>query len=127
MREPGEKQVRHLHRHAWLWERLEGDPGFVLRPMFGTKALYINGKLMLCFSAKAEPWRGILVCTDRAHHSSLMAEFPVLTPHSILSKWLYLPESSDDFEKTAECLVRLTRLRDPRIGVAPLPKKRQGR
>jgi hypothetical protein len=79
--------------------------------------------LMLCFSASEEPWRGVLVCTDRAHHAALTAEFPELTAHPILPKWLYLPEAADSFERTAAQLVSLARRRDPRIGITAKPKK----
>jgi hypothetical protein len=120
-------QIKRVHPYAWLWEPLEEDPGFVARTMFGTKAVYLDGLIMLCFSAKAEPWRGVLVCTDRKHHEALIAEFPVLSAHPILPKWLYLPESSNDFEKVAERLVALARRRDPRLGVLPRPKKRKTR
>ena len=117
-------QVRKVHPHAWLWEPLEADAGFVLKPMFGGKSVYLDGNLMLYFAAKQEPWRGVLVCTDRAHHPALQAEFPELAPHPVLPKWLYLPESTDRFERVAVRLVALARQRDPRIGVAPKPKKR---
>jgi hypothetical protein len=116
-------RARRVHRYAWLWEPLEPDASFVLGAMFGTKVAYLDGRLMLCFSAKEEPWRGVLVCTDRASHESLLAEFRALSPHPILPKWLYLPESADDFERVAERLVALARQRDPRIGVAPKGKK----
>ena len=112
-------RVRRPHRYEWLWEPLQADPTFVLRAMFGTRAAYLDGKLMLCFSAGEEPWRGVLVCTERAHHASLLADFPSLAPHGVLPKWLYLAESRDDFERSAERLVALARRRDPRIGVAP--------
>lgn len=126
MREPRQfsaHQARILHRHAWLWEPLEADPTCLLRPMFGTRAAYLDGKIVLCFSAGKEPWRGVLVCTDRPHHAALQAEFRELTPHPILSKWLYLPESADSFEQCAARLVRLAAGRDPRLGVAPQPKR----
>lgn len=55
---------RQPHRHEWLWEPLEADATFVLRSMFGAKAAYLDGKLMLCFCVGEEPWRGVLVCTD---------------------------------------------------------------
>jgi hypothetical protein len=93
--------------------------------MFGTRAVYLDGKLMLCFSAQAEPWRGVLVCTDRTQHDSLMAVFPALSQHPILPKWLYIPEANDTFEQVAEKLVVLARQRDSRIGVIPKPKKRK--
>lgn len=128
MRDPFEKsfaKAKPVHPHHWLWESLEPDPGFVLKPMFGGKALYLDGNLMLYFAAKEEPWRGILVCTEREHHALLQKEFPVLAPHPVLPKWLYLPEESDSFERTAARLVTLARQRDPRIGVAPKPRKHQ--
>jgi hypothetical protein len=93
--------------------------------MFGCQAVYLDGRLTLCFSAKREPWRGVLACTDRIHHASLLAELPELSPHPILPKWLYLPESAGRFEPVAERLVALARRRDPRLGVSPQPKERK--
>lgn len=112
-------QPRPVHPHAWLWEPLEAEPTFVLRAMFGAKAAYLGGRLMLCFCAGDEPWRGVLVCTDRAHHPALQGEFPELAPHPVLAKWLYLPETADRFERAAAQLVALARHRDPRLGVIP--------
>ncbi len=117
------EQIKVIHPHASLWEALEDDPTFVLRSMFGTKAAYVGGNLMLCFSAKAEPWRGVLICTERSHHAGLMQQFSNVSPHPILPKWLYLPEADAGFERTAEQLVQLVRRRDPRIGVVPQPKR----
>lgn len=121
MREPPTGKTRKVHPYQWLWEPLETDPTFLLRPMFGGRAAYLDGKLMLYFSAKEEPWRGVLVCTDREHHASLLAEFSVLAPHPILPKWLYISESSDSFERVAERMVALARRRDPRLGVNSRP------
>lgn len=100
------------------------DPSFVLRAMFGTKAAYLDGRLHLCFCANEEPWRGVLVGTERIHHASLQAEFPSLVSHPILGKWLYLSEERDDFESAARRLVALARRRDPRIGIVSPSKKR---
>ncbi len=124
MRESPTGGTRRLHPYQWLWEPLEDDPTFVLRPMFSGKAAYLDGKLMLYFTAREEPWRGVLVCTFREHQASLCAEFPVLAPHPILPKWLYLPETADRFEATAERLVALARRRDPRLGVSPSERKK---
>ena len=117
--------IRRLHPYAWLWEPLEDDASFVLASMFGTKVVYLDGRMVLCFAAREEPWRGVLIGTERAHHVSLQAEFPLLRPHPILPKWLYLPESADDFERVAERLVVLASERDLRIGILPKPKKRR--
>lgn len=119
-------KVRLVHPLQWLWEPLEEEPGFVLRSMFGAKAVYLDGKIVLCFIAGEEPWRGLLVCTDKGKHALLQADFPSLAPHPFLSKWLYLSEGVDSFERDAAALVRLARKRDARIGVVPKPKKRRG-
>jgi len=120
-------RIKRPHRYAWLWEPLEGEASFVLKSMFGTKAVYLDGKIMFCFAAKEEPWRGVLVCTDHPHHASLQAEFPSLAPHPVLPKWLYLLEAHHDFERDATRLVTAGRRRDPRIGVAPKNKPRKKR
>jgi len=118
--------AKPVHPYQWLWEPLESEPSFILRPMFGTRATYVAGRIVLCFSARSGPWHGVLVATDREHHASLIKELPALAPHSILRKWLFLPDSAAAFESTAERLVRLVRRHDPRIGVVPSRKKRKG-
>jgi hypothetical protein len=124
-RSPDLVPARRPHRHEWLWEPLADEATFVLRAMFGAKSVYLDGKIVLCFCAGEEPWRGVLVCTDHDRHAALLAEFPVLRPHPILPKWLYLPESAASFETAATRLVRLARQRDPRLGVLPPAKKRR--
>lgn len=113
---------RIVHPYAWLWEPLEAEPTFLLRAMFGAKAVYLDGRIVLCFCATEEPWRGLLVCTDRERHAALQAEIGELIVHPILTKWLYLPERVPTFERTAARLVGLVRRRDSRIGVIPKPK-----
>lgn len=93
--------------------------------MFGAKAVYLDGKLMLCFCHGEEPWRGMLICTDHGHHASLQAEFSSLSPHPVLPKWLYLRASAADFDLTGTRLVQLTRQRDERVGIAPRPRKKR--
>ncbi len=120
-------KTKRVHPYQWLWEPLEDDPTFILRPMFGGRSVYLDGKLMLYFTAGEEPWRGVLVCTDRAHHPSLLGEFFALVPHPVLSKWLYLAESADCFESVAGRLVTLARSRDPRMGVSSKPERERRR
>lgn len=123
MKDPLDPRPHPVHPYAWLWEPLEEEAGFVLRSMFGTRAAYLDGRLVLCFSAKDEPWRGVLVCTERLHQPALQQQFPDLSPHPILPKWLYLPEAADRFEVVAQQLVRLARQRDPRLGIVPPPQR----
>jgi hypothetical protein len=125
MRATRSEKITIVHPYAWAWEPLESDPTFVLRPMFGTRAVYLDGKIVLCFSARKEPWHGVLVATDRPHHQSILRDFPHLAPHPILPKWLYLSDTALRFEVTVERLVDLVRRRDPRIGVEPKPRNRR--
>jgi hypothetical protein len=126
-------RIKKVHPYAWLWEPLENDPAFLLRPLFGGRAAYVAGRLTLYFTAQSKTiwesqsevadWRGVCVCTGREHHASLMNEFPELAPHPVLAKWLYLPETHNRFEPVAARLVELVRRRDPRIGVLPQAKR----
>jgi hypothetical protein len=120
-------RVRALHPLQWLWEPLESDPTFLLRSMFGAKAVYLSGKLVLCLCHREEPWRGLLVCTERTSHASLLAEFPALAPHPILPKWLYLSTSSHVFDRVATRLVQCAGQRDPRLGIIPPARKKKSR
>jgi len=93
------------------------------RPMFGCLAAYFDGRLVLVLADKDEPWRGILVPTERDAHSKLIAAFPALFPHPVLPKWLYLAETTPTFEGESGRLVERIRQRDPLIGVLPAPRR----
>ncbi len=117
-------RARADHPYQAFWEPLESDHGFELKPMFGGRAAYLDKRLVLHFTAKEEPWRGVLVATDHERQSSLIAEFPALAPHPVLPKWLYLQEEHEQFERVLGRLVALVKARDPRIGVAPSRRRR---
>jgi hypothetical protein len=91
--------------------------------MFGCRAVYVRGRMVLVLAAKDEPWRGVLVPTERAHQPALIADRPGLRPHPILPKWLYLPEETASFERDATWLVARVRASDPRIGIEPVGGK----
>lgn len=93
--------------------------------MFGALAGYFNGLLVLVLCDNdEEPWRGVLVPTERESHAALIAEFPAISSHAVLGKWLYLPERASSFESDAQRIVERIRRLDPRIGVIP-ERKRQ--
>jgi hypothetical protein len=120
--------VRKPNRHLWLLEPIEDEPTCVVRSMFGSKACYFNGLLVLALCDKEEPWRGVLVPTEKSLHAALIKDFPALRPHPILPKWLYLSEETPSFESDAGRIVERIRQRDPRIGVLPekdRPKKKR--
>jgi len=107
------------HPLLWLADPLQDDPSYLDKAMFGCRAVHFGGRLVLALAWKEEPWRGVLLPTEREHQPSLIAEFPSLAPHPVLPKWLYLPESSPSFENDARQLVALIRRLDPRLGVIP--------
>jgi hypothetical protein len=119
-----DSRAQRIHSYAYLWEPLEKEPSFVVRPMFGTRAVYLHGRIVLCFSERPTPWNGVLVATEQSHQASLIQELPALVPHSVLPKWLFLSADAPGFDRTAERLIRLVSTRDPRIGVVPKRKPR---
>jgi hypothetical protein len=106
-------------------EPVEAEPSFFQKPMFGCQAVYLFGRLILVLAAKEEPWNGLLVCTSREFHSTLICEYPGLQPHPILGKWLYLSQTHDGFDETAQELVLQIVKNDPRIGVEPGVSRRR--
>jgi hypothetical protein len=98
----------------WIIDAFEGQPSFVQKAMFGCHGCYLQGRLVLVLAGREEPWKGILIPTERAYHSSLCKDFAVLRIHSVLKKWLYLSESTDGFEETALAFVQRILEKDPR-------------
>lgn len=123
-----EPEMRDFKPHPlrWIVESLEEEPSYLEKAMFGARGCYLHGRLVLVLAARKEPWKGLLVPTEKKHHKSLQDEFPGLVVHTILGKWLYLAEESEDFEETASRLVELVQEEDPRIGVFPKPRKKRG-
>ncbi|MDR3774129.1 MAG: hypothetical protein P4L26_12315 [Terracidiphilus sp.] len=101
----------------FVFEPLEDDPQFFLRKLFSFDAAHLGSRIYLAVSGGAEPWNGLLVCTAREHHASLLRQFPQLVSHEFLGKWLYISQANPEFESIALDLAALARKRDPRLGV----------
>ena len=114
-------------RYDWVVESFMDDPSFIQKSMFGCLAYYLFGKIVLVTAGDEEPWKGLLIPTEKAFHESLRKEIPELRQHPVLGKWLYLPERGDDFEEAAGKIVFLISSRDPRLGVETFPKARKSR
>jgi hypothetical protein len=117
--------ARAVNRLLWLAEPLADNPTYIDKPMFGGRSIYFDGRMVLYFATKREPWRGVLVPCEREHHASILAQFPVLKPHKVLPKWLYLPESASSCERDAQAIIECIRRLDPRFGIVPKVKKRK--
>jgi hypothetical protein len=103
----------------WIVESIEEERSYFEKPMFGCLAVYLHGRLSLLLSSGEEPWNGLLIPTCHQFHDSILQEFGDVVPHSVLKKWLYLPESSENFETIAGDIVETIRMNDPRFGVEP--------
>ena len=101
----------------WIFEPLEDAPGFFLRTLFRFDAAHLDNRLYLAVAGGNEPWNGLLVCTSREHHASILKQFPQLVSHPVLGKWLYISQSHPEFESVALDLAAMARKRDPRLGV----------
>ena len=111
------KEKAKRNSFLWLFEPLEDDPRFIQKKLFSFDAAYLDGRLYVAVSDGKEPWSGLLVCTSRQHHASLLSEFPSLKPHKVLSKWLHISPSHPEFESTATTIISLALRRDGRLGV----------
>ena len=113
------------HPLRYLVEPLMEEASYLERSMFGCRACYLFGRIVLVLAFPGEdPWNGILIPTEREHHASLCSEFPSLSSHPVLGKWLYLPEDHDDFERLARSVIARILQGDPRFGVISMPKKK---
>jgi len=74
---------------------------------------------MLVLACGDEPWNGLLIPTDHQFHDAIVEEFRDVVQHSVLKKWLYLPEATEDFETAASDIVEAVRMNDQRFGVEP--------
>jgi hypothetical protein len=113
------KKTKEPHPLSWIIEPLLDEPSYIEKPMFGCLGCYLHGKLMLVLASREEPWKGLLIPTEKDVHKDLMAEFKSLEPHPVLGKWLYLPEKNEEFENIATEIIEHVQFNDPRIGVEP--------
>jgi hypothetical protein len=112
------RKAKREHPLEWLAEPVQLEPTFVFKSWFGGRSIMLHGKHQLFLTTQGEPWQGVLVCTFHEHQPSLLAEIPALRQHPILGKWLYLPESTETFERDARRLVQ------PRPHRRPAPRRR---
>jgi len=113
------KRIKKQHPLQWLVEPLTGETSYLEKPMFGCQACYLHGRLTLVLADGDEPWNGLLVPTEKDFHDSLIKDFKDVVQHPVLKKWLYVSQSSEDFETIASDIVEAVRMNDLRFGVEP--------
>jgi hypothetical protein len=122
------KRIKKQHPLQWLVEPLMGEASYLEKPMFGCQACYLYGRLALVLADGDEPWNGLLVPTEKDFHDSLTKDFKDVAQHPVLKKWLYVSQSSEDFETIASDIVEAVRMNDLRFGVEPKERAlRRGR
>ena len=91
--------------------------------MFGCLAAYLHGRLIAVIADREDPWRGLLVPTSKEYHESIIEDYPALSPHPVLGKWLYISSSHEDFEGESSAILEAIASGDARLGVEPKEKK----
>ena len=119
---------------TWVLESFDEHVSFCSKRMFGGLAVYVHGRMVMVLAESAgdrdyrgkrydmDLWDGILLPTERDAHASLMNEFSSLLTHPVLSKWLYLPQTADDFEGAAMEIAQGVAQNDQRLGILPQVK-----
>jgi hypothetical protein len=103
--------------------------GPVVKPMFGSHAVYIENKLVLILRDKDDIDSGVWIATTFQHHESLKKDFPNM--HSITvfgpgeSAYQVLSKDDIDFEEKVNLACDLILKGDQRIGKIPKPKKKK--
>ena len=117
--------------HEWIVERFAEHQTFFTKRMFGGLAAYLWERQMLVLVEPTKSgrwkWHGVLVCTGHEHHASIRAEFPALTPHPVLRKWLFIDSTHEGFESTMEGVAKCMARNDMRFGVNPRGPRRPRR
>lgn len=126
------KKLVHLR---WIEDIL--PDGFLRKHMFGGLGYYVNGQIVLAVFENTgqktykkqtfdfEIWNGCLFPTEREHHEKIKKIFPFLITHPVLTKWLYLPANTEDFDASVEEILKKIRMGSKLFGVTPKPKKKR--
>ena len=130
-----QKKAKKEFTTTWAFEAFDRDPSFFQKRMFGGLAAYLHGRMVMVLAEDpgeksyrgkdygVDLWDGILLPTERGFHSALFKEFPALSPHPVLGKWLYLSAGEDHFETIAVSIADRIAAGDERFGIEPRMKK----
>ena len=121
-------KVFHL---IWVFNPILDLPSFYTKRMFGGLAAYVHDKLVFVLTEKPgdrqfknktfdyDIWDGVMLPTDKEHHSSIIKSYPELIPHPALGKWLYLQANLPNFEEIATEIGEQIAKNHPHFGVYP--------
>ncbi|WP_413293763.1 TfoX/Sxy family DNA transformation protein [Bdellovibrio sp. HCB185ZH] len=92
----------------WI-ENLLPEEGYRRKSMFGGFAYYLDEKIILItFEAgHKSKWNGCMFPVEHELQSKALQQFPILSPHPILPKWLYLPIETEGFDEWVSDILRV--------------------
>ncbi|QLY23897.1 TfoX/Sxy family DNA transformation protein [Bdellovibrio sp. KM01] len=92
----------------WI-ENLLPEEGYRRKSMFGGFAYYLDEKIILItFEAGHKSnWNGCMFPVEREFQGKVLEKFPILNPHPILPKWLYLPIETEGFDEWVSDILRV--------------------
>jgi hypothetical protein len=114
-----------------FFEDLSEQESFYFKKFFRGLSIYVFGKVVACLSDRPEDrtfrrkkykfdiWNGCLIPTNREHHLELLKQIKGTLVHPVITKWLYLPQSSEHFESSMIQLVEMIKRRNILIGIEP--------
>lgn len=119
------------------FEKLFRLDDFDIKHMFGGMALYGHGKMLFCIMEDPTQnfykdkkfsypiWNGVLIPTHREYHDDFFKISKDFIPHPVLGKWMYIPQTLENFEELTEKLALLALKNSDIIGIFPKPKKKK--
>jgi hypothetical protein len=117
--------------NEWIFRIFEDQPSFFTKRIFGGLAVYLFGRMMMVLVEPTKTgrckWHGILLCTEHEYQPAIMEEFPGLSPHDILKKWLFIDSRHHEFEPTMERVAEAIARDDQRFGILPQTRKKKAR
>ncbi|QDK45685.1 hypothetical protein DOM22_11275 [Bdellovibrio sp. ZAP7] len=92
----------------WI-ENLLPEEGYRRKSMFGGFAYYLDEKIILItFEAGHKSnWNGCMFPVEREFQNKALEKFPILNPHPVLPKWLYLPIETEGFDEWVSDILRV--------------------
>lgn len=121
------------------FEKLFRIDDFDIKHMFGGMALYGHGKMLFCIMEDSEQnyykdkifpypiWNGVLIPTHREYHDQFTKISKDIVPHAVLGKWMYIPQTLENFEELTAKLVLMALKNSEMIGIFPKPKKKSAK
>ncbi len=125
----GKTFIRRGPAFPFFLEALESIES-TIKPMFGCHAVYVNEKIVAILRDREDflTDNGIWVALEKENIEAVKSIFPVLRDLKLFgggpTQWQNLPKLSAEFELNALKLAEMIVKMDPRIGKAPMTKRR---